>query len=202
MEFSENDAPAGPSEFFARREALERRVAAAAQDLVGRGLRPTVTRIRAALGGGSPNDLAPALKHWQDSFQPTAPAGRQPSNAPLPIPIQIADLVHELWQRAAIATAAELKLGSTAHQLASRGAEADTLREQLTHLRDQLERESLSYGELRAQSARHEAVARATLSRIEELETRNAKHLRDLGTARQRVAELEATVRRASGKGA
>jgi hypothetical protein len=61
-------------------------------------------------------------------------------------------------------------------------------------LRDQLDRESIAFGELRAQSARHEAIARATLARIDELETRERKHLRDFGTAHQRIAELEATI--------
>ena len=53
------------------------------------------------------------------------------------------------------------------------------------------ERESILYGELRAQAARHEAIARAALARLEASEARERKHLRDLGTAR---AELAAAI--------
>jgi hypothetical protein len=49
------------------------------------------------------------------------------------------------------------------------------------------------YGELRAQGARHEAIARDALARLEESEARERKHLRELGSARQRISELDAT---------
>jgi hypothetical protein len=91
--------------------ALQRQVNAAAQALSDRGIRPTVTRIRAALSGGSPNDLAPALKMWKESVGSTAALGLADRDVLPRIPIQIADLTHALWQRA---TAAELKGGSGA----------------------------------------------------------------------------------------
>lgn len=50
------------------------------------------------------------------------------------------------------------------------------------------------YGELRAQAARHEAITRDALARLEESEARERKHLRELENTRQRVAELEDTV--------
>jgi hypothetical protein len=191
MESQQNTAFGDESAFASRAQALNARVAAAAQVLTDRGITPTVTRIRAALGGGSPNDLAPALKLWKASFVP-AFTGNPRADAPLPV--QITDLAHELWQRATVAAAVELKGGAAARQVAMRSGEAEALRHQLTTLRDQLERESIAFGELRAQSARHEAIARATLARIDELETRERKHLRDLGAAHQRIAELEATI--------
>jgi Plasmid replication region DNA-binding N-term len=190
VETPENTAFGDESAFASRAQALNARVAAAARVLTDRGITPTVTRIRAALGGGSPNDLAPALKLWKASF---APALTSRADAPL-LPVQIADLAQELWQRATVAATVELKGGAAARQLATRTGEADTLRQQVTKFRDQLERESIAFGELRAQSARHEAIARATLARIDELETRERKHLRDLGAAHQRIAELEATI--------
>jgi plasmid replication DNA-binding protein KfrA len=176
-------------DFESRAQALNARVAAAARVLTERGITPTVTRIRAALGGGSPNDLAPALKLWKASFAPALTR-----RADDPLPVQIADLAHELWQRATVAASVELKGGAAARQVATRGGEADALRHQVTTLRDQLERESIAFGELRAQSARHEAIARATLARINELEARERKHLRDFGAAHQRIAELQATI--------
>lgn len=182
----------GESEFFARREALRRRVADAARALTDRGIVPTVTRIRAALGGGSPNDLAPALKLWKESFAPAPAPGTRPKNPAMPV--QISDLAHELWQRATIVAAVQIKGGLTARTLATRTDEAEALHTQVKALRDRLERESVMYGELRAQAARHEAIARDALARLEESEARERKHLRDLGSTLQRVAELEAAV--------
>jgi len=184
--------------YAARTEALRARVGAAAKALAERGIRPTVTRIRAALGGGSPNELAPALKHWKESVlprlgDPFRGGGPEASLATVPPP-QIADLTHELWQRALAAAAVELKGGPTARQIAMRTEEAHSLRNQLTGLRDQLQRESLAYGELRAQAARHEAIARQALTRAGDAETRERDLLRELGEVRQRVLQLEATV--------
>jgi len=185
---------ASSAAYASRNEALQRRVAAAAQALSDRGIRPTVTRIRAALGGGSPNDLAPALKHWRESPESTRTLGLA-DNDPLPrIPIQIADLAHELWQRANAAVVVELKGGSGARANVIRTEELESLRGQVSGLRDQLQRESLAFGELRAQAARYEAMAHHALARLEETEARERKHLRDLGAARQRMAELEATI--------
>jgi hypothetical protein len=180
--------------YASRSEALQRRVDAAAQALAHRGIRPTVTRIRAALGGGSPNDLAPALKRWKESSGSAGTMGLADSDALPRIPVQIADLAHELWQRANAAAAVELKGGSGARASAVRTEELESLRGQLSGLRDQFQRESLAFGELRAQAARYEAMAHHALARIEETEARERKHLRDLGAARQRMAELEATI--------
>ena len=186
-----------------RTEALRARVAAAAKALVDRGVRPTVTRIRAALGGGSPNELAPALKHWKELVLPTLGAevrgGAAVAGAKAPPP-QIADLAYELWQRALAAAAVEIRGGPTARQVAVRTEEANSLRNQLNGLRDQLQRESLAYGELRAQAARHETIARQALARAEESEARERELLRKLGEAHQRIAQLEAVGASRSGK--
>jgi hypothetical protein len=191
----ENTDSASSTAYASRSEVLQRRVAAAAQALADRGIRPTVTRIRAALGGGSPNDLAPALKQWKTSFGSLGSPGLADNDSLPRIPIQIADLAHELWQRASAAAALELKGGSTARASAVRTDELESLRGQLSALRDQLQRESLAFGELRAQAARYEAMAHHALARVEETDARERKHLRDLGGARQRIAELEATIR-------
>lgn len=179
MEGPTNPASNSESDYFSRREALQRRVAEAARALTDRGIAPTVARVRAALGGGSPNDLAPALKQWKESFTPAPTSGTR-TETPA-IPVQISDLAQELWQRATVAAAVELKGGPTARALNTRTEEAEALRQQMKSLRDQLERESLMYGELRAQAARHEAIARDALARLEESEARARKHLRDFG---------------------
>jgi len=181
-------------DYLSRVEALRQRVAEAAEELNGRGIRPTVARIRAALGGGSPNDLAPALKSWKESFQPTAYSADRLSPPTQRLPAQIADLAHEMWQRASIAAVVERKGSGTARALAMRTDEAQSLKTQVTSLRDQLQHESMALGELRAQAARHEVIARDALSRLDASEARERRALRDLGGARERISELEATV--------
>lgn len=195
MRISSHNTPA--RDFAARAEALRSRVGAAAQVLLDQGVRPTVTRVRAALGGGSPNELAPALKHWRESVLPglSAQTGNRPGSPGVTAaPPQIADLAHELWQRALAAAAVELKGGPTAQQVVTRTEEANSLRNQVSQLRDQLQRESLAYGELRAQAARHETIARQSLARIHQSEIRERNLLLELGEARQRIVQLEATV--------
>jgi hypothetical protein len=185
-----------PSDAFAARAAaLESRVSAAAAALEERGLRPTVARVRAALGGGSPNDLAPALKAWRESGR-TAPSEDSGSGAQgfTRLPPAITDLAQELWQRALAAALLEVRSGPNARALAARSAEAQGLRDQLTATRDALEREALTFGELRVQGARHEALARAAVLRSDAAEQRERRALRDLGAARARLAALQATL--------
>jgi hypothetical protein len=50
------------------------------------------------------------------------------------------------------------------------------------------------YGELRVQGAGHDAIAKDALTRLEVSEARERKHLRDLGSTRARIAELEAHI--------
>ncbi len=189
-------APRPRSPFDTRQEILQTRVNEVAQSLFQKGIRPTVTRVRAALGGGSPNDLTPALKHWKDTVLPTLPSGRTSTSASqAALPPQLADLVNELWQRALAAAVVQLKGGPTARDVAARTEEAQSLRHQLTGLRDQLQRESMAYGELRAQAARHEAIARTALTRASETESRERTLLREVGDLKQQLAQWKATAR-------
>jgi polyhydroxyalkanoate synthesis regulator phasin len=180
------------SPFQSRLAALQARVNAAALVLHERNVRPTVARIRAALGGGSPNELAPALRHWKDEVLPTlAPQADESGSR---VPPQIADIVQELWTRATAAATVEVKGGSAARQSIARSEDVQALREQVASLRDQLQRDSIAYGELRARSARHEAIAREALGRVRDAEDRERKLLYQLGEAKQNVAELTATI--------
>lgn len=92
-------------------------------------LRLRTKRLQSGLGGGSPNDLAPAPKRWKESFGSAASLGLAANDALPRIPIQIADLAHELWKRANAAAAVELKGGAGARAI--RTEELDTLRAQL-----------------------------------------------------------------------
>ena len=190
-----NTPPATP--YRARSDLLQARVNSAAQILHTQGIRPTVTRIRAALGGGSPNDLTPALKHWKESILPTLPSKSpaQQTNLTATPPAEIADLARELWRRAHAAAAIEIKGGSSARQATVHSEEVLTLRSQLAPLRAQLEKELLTHGELRAQATRHEVMAREALARAHASDSRERTLLREIGALRQRVAELEASER-------
>jgi len=177
------------SSFQSRAVALQSRVNAAALALHEQGVRPTVARVRAALGGGSPNDLAPAVRHWKEEVLPTLQTRPDDKSGPPP---QVADLMRELWTRAVAAAAIDKRVGGAALQFVARSEEAGALRDQITSLRNQLEREAMSYGELRAQAARHEAIAKDALGRVREIEERERKALYQLGEAKQRIAELQA----------
>ena len=180
-----------------REQILQRRVSEAAMALEGQGINPTVARIRAALGGGSPNELTPALKRWRSGAQfgiEGSASARPNAETQANIPPVIADLAKELWQRALSAASTELRGGPTARQVVARTEEAVGLREQVKTLRDQLERDQRAYGELRAQGARNEAMARAALTRGAESETRERALLQELGVAMQRIAFIEASV--------
>lgn len=183
-----------PSRFEERAKVLRERVNAAANAMQAQGIAPTVARLRAALGGGSPNDLAPALKAWRLAAGVETVAGRasvsRPSSA---VPTVIGDLVTELWQRAQAAASLEARSGPGSLDRIERSAEARALRTQLEELHQQMNRDAQAYGELKAQAARHEALARQALDRARLAETRERLLLRDLGVARAQIAELEVT---------
>lgn len=181
--------------FDARRAILQHRVNEAASALHTQGQRPTVTRIRIALGGGSPNDLTPALKYWKEvEFPKIASKATGHTPTPPPLPLHLAELSQELWQRALAAAVLEVKSGTPARDLAARTAEIQSLREQLSSLRDQLQRESVAYGELRAQATRHEVIAREALSREQATASRERGLIREVGSLRERIVELEAVL--------
>ena len=188
-----------PTRFEQRAKVLQDRVIAAANAMQTLGISPTVARLRAALGGGSPNDLAPALKAWRLASGVETVVGRAPvARAGSAVPTVIADLVTELWQRAQSAAVLEARSGPGSLERVERTAESRALRTQLEELRQQMDRDAQSYGELKAQAARHEAIAREALDRARHAETRERALLRDLGSARARIAELNATAAVAS----
>lgn len=175
---------------------LQERVTAAAEAILEQGLRPTVTRVRAAMGGGSPNDIGPALKHWKDVLLPAQGRSSQLEPESVAIPSVLTDVVRELWSRALAAAAVEIRGGSSAKLAASQSEQVHLLRQGITSLRDRLQREERAYGELRAQSARHEVIARDALSRVAELEARLSESQRVVGGAQAKMAQLKAELGR------
>ena len=88
------------------------RVREAAEALLNRGMRPTVQRVRAMLGGGSPNMIAPILKDWRETLTPEQqlrlPLSEIQNQRP-ELPLIISDLASELWKRAIVFATIECK---------------------------------------------------------------------------------------------
>jgi hypothetical protein len=108
--------PNAAAEAFYAEAALRLRVGQAAQVLREQGINPTVARIRQALGGGSPNDLAPALRSWREGLPAGDPARsaaiqQHGGKSAAAIPPVVTDIARELWQSALAAAALELKYG-------------------------------------------------------------------------------------------
>jgi hypothetical protein len=79
-------------------DPLQARVDGAAFALLREGRNPTVSLVRARMGGGSPNVVAPALQRWRLSF-----AGQLDENAGSALevlPPGVLELVQALWSRA------------------------------------------------------------------------------------------------------
>lgn len=79
-------------------DPLQARVDAAAFALLREGRNPTVSLVRARMGGGSPNVVAPALQRWRLTF-----AGQLDENAGSALevlPPGVLELVQALWSRA------------------------------------------------------------------------------------------------------
>lgn len=191
----ENDAisidetPPGPLK--TRLEVLQVRVNKAALALHERNVRPTVQRIRTALGGGSPNDLAPALKRWREKVLPTL---KTAEDTPVGVPPLIADIVRELWTRALAAAAVEAAGGAKARRAIAQSEEVAALRGEIDRLRDLLEREQQWIGELRAARTRAEAITKDALERLDDAEKRERRSQLRIGAflARASIAKPKA----------
>ena len=163
----------------------------AALALHERNVRPTVQRIRTALGGGSPNDLAPALKRWREEVLPTLKIA---DDTPVGVPPLIADIVRELWTRALAAAAVEAVGGVKARRAIAQSEEVASLRGEIDRLRDQLEREQQLIGELRAARSRAEAIMRDALVRLDDSEKRERRAQLRIGDVLERASIARAKV--------
>jgi len=79
-------------------DPMQARVDAAAFALLREGRNPTVSLVRARMGGGSPNVVAPALQRWRHTF-----AGQLDENAGSALevlPPGVLELMQALWSRA------------------------------------------------------------------------------------------------------
>ena len=92
------DNRSGTDERPAAVDPLQARVDAAAFALLREGRNPTVALVRARMGGGSPNIVAPALQRWRLTF--AAQLDSNTASAVEVLPPGVLELVQALWSRA------------------------------------------------------------------------------------------------------
>jgi hypothetical protein len=111
---------------------IQSRVDAAAFALLREGKNPTVALVRARMGGGSPNIVAPALQQWRLTF--AAQLDENAGSALEILPPGVLEIMQALWSRALF----------EAHRVRADARSAADALEQLqaaiTDLRDRIER--------------------------------------------------------------
>jgi hypothetical protein len=170
-----------------------KRVREAAEALLNKGLRPTVQRVRAMLGGGSPNVIAPILKEWRETLTPEQqlrlPLAESP-NQRTELPLVISDLAAELWKRAIVFATIECEGSPQALQLATMNEETEQLRASGKRMADKLEQECGSNVALRTQMAELQTVVGEALRRATSSEARCAQAIAALHDAQAQLKQL------------
>lgn len=172
------------------------RVREAAEALLNRGMRPTVQRVRAMLGGGSPNVIAPILKDWRDTLTPEQQL-RLPlteiQNQRSELPLIISDLAAELWKRAIVFATIECRGSPQALQLATLTEEGEQLRTHNRSLIDAVEKAVNENLSLREQLAQLQAVAAIAMERASTCEKSCADAKNELRNSKQKIATFRRT---------
>ncbi|TXI48881.1 MAG: DNA-binding protein [Lysobacter sp.] len=146
----------------------------AADALVFTGVRPTVDRIRAFLGTGSPNTVTRMLEVWWQGLGPRLRA--QQARADLPsVPEAVAGLAAQLWEAALEAAHAEAAsaLSHQADAVAAQAAQLDTDRAALVH-------HSAALDAAVDVARQAQTVAEARLAEAQALIAQQAAHVTDL----------------------
>jgi hypothetical protein len=171
-------------------DPLQARVDAAAFALLRDGRNPTVSLVRARMGGASPNAVAPALQRWRLTF--AAQLGENAGSALEVLPPGVLELVQALWSRAlfeahrvradARSTADALEqldeaikaLRERAARLEAREAALDEERRDLDRLRQQLQ-ETATAPRARSRSKKSAPPVRQAVARRKTGNTRRAR---------------------------
>lgn len=149
----------------------EAEVSAAADRILARGERPTVERVRAELGRGSPARVGRLLEAWWDAL-----AKRLAGETRLPeLPAEVAAAFHQVWQAAVHEGRAQVEAVLAEHQQA------------LTHEHAALQAERERFGTAlseaqtaRQQSDRARELAEVRLQELERLSQQQAAQIADL----------------------
>lgn len=172
------------------RGITETDVHTAADELVAAGERPTVDRIRAHLGTGSPNTVTRWLETWWLELAPRLQAHRIQLALPA-APAPVGRLAQQLWEHALAAAREEAEAG-VASQRNALAAQATVLEQEAVSCQARLAQQQQSAD--RAESAHASALAELALARA--LIERQDAQIADLTTqrdaaegARERLAE-------------
>lgn len=173
----------GPQPYGERRGISASDVSHAADTLLRAGTRPTVERLRAALGRGSPNTLGPLLDAWWSTLAARLDAGPAALHR---LPESVAHICEALWMQA-------LDDGRrhAAQELANAGHKLATERQSLEIRSHVL---TLREGEMEARLRDRERESAAMLAQLQGL-TGILRQTQLTGEAQtRRIAELEAEV--------
>jgi chromosome segregation ATPase len=170
--------------------------------LVREGQNPTIVSVRARLGGGSPNTIAPLLAEWKSLHEQ-----KQAASLP-PVPEPVEAVMRQVWgvawqesqgqltgEREALARARRDLEQERAEMLAEIGkldGELDALREELRQGREALEAERQASAQARSQASEARAVGQERGERIAAQEAALEEVRRQLDGATQKASRLEA----------
>jgi hypothetical protein len=148
-------------------DRMQSRVDAAAFALIREGRNPTVSLVRARMGGASPNRVAPALQRWRQTF--AAQLDDNAGSALEVLPPGVLELVQALWSRALF--------------------EAHRVRDDSPSSAEALDRLNAAINEVRDQVARlqaREALIDAQLRELDQRRRRQRPALRQVAPKRPR----------------
>lgn len=153
----------------------ENQVFAAADAVLGRGERPTVERVRAELGRGSPARVAGLLDHWWAQL-----AGRLRGETRLPeLPTEVAQAFTAIWQQAA-ALAQEM----VEQSLAQQRQVLDAARAELSALEDGVRQEQSRHLQQAAVALAAQQAAERRLLDLERWLDQHTHQVEDLSAQR------------------
>lgn len=156
-------------------------VAREADRLVATGQRPTIERIRLALGGGSPNTIAPFLNKWFEEL------GQRLTGEPVPASmLTVPPAVMRFYEAVREDVRAQVEQRLADSIAAARAATEHAERQA------QMDRQARQHIELEMAGLRESGVKQAKT--IDQLQSSLETSRRQLETQLRRIAELEAQV--------
>jgi hypothetical protein len=170
-----------------------------------RGERPTVERVRGELGGGSPNNLTPLVRAWNDARKqlalpiqkPAAPP--EPSNLPPTLQRALTVLTIALDATMAEVTTAERRQARSEIEAATAVAQKqiDEMRQQAEDERAATEAVRAEAGQLERAIADKDAEIAALLSRLEAAQATMGELRAEAAVAKQRADSEQQRAERA-----
>lgn len=118
-------------------------VCSAADEILARGERPTIERVRLQLGRGSPNTVGPMLESWYATLgkrlQPASEATQQEGGGGTELPPPVIRAAKALWGRA-LQLASEQATEEVAATMLALEGKAESLRQEEERLRQEEQR--------------------------------------------------------------